>query len=150
MNLWTSLAVLALALQSPALAQTAVDGDTIRLDGATFRLWGIDVMGSHQVCADGWPGGAEAAKALAAFIAGKSIICAARTRDHYGRTIANCRADGEDLGAAMVLAGMALAHLPYNADYLREEEQAKAAKRGLHAHTGCVAPWQWRKAQHTP
>ena len=34
-------ALLAL-LAMPAAAQTVVDGDTIKLDGTTFRIWGID------------------------------------------------------------------------------------------------------------
>ena len=32
-----------------------VDGDTLKVDGVTYRLWGIDAPKSGQPCADGWP-----------------------------------------------------------------------------------------------
>jgi endonuclease YncB( thermonuclease family) len=44
---------LAAALCQPAAAQVIVDGDTIELKGATFRLHGIDAPELEQVCADG-------------------------------------------------------------------------------------------------
>jgi endonuclease YncB( thermonuclease family) len=46
------LALLAIAL--PAMAQSVVDGDTIRIGAAVFRLWGIDEPEAKQACADGW------------------------------------------------------------------------------------------------
>jgi endonuclease YncB( thermonuclease family) len=30
------------------------DGDTIKLEGTTYRIWGIDAAESKQACADGW------------------------------------------------------------------------------------------------
>jgi endonuclease YncB( thermonuclease family) len=101
------LSLLMLAL--PAAAQTIIDGDTIKLNGTTYRLWGIDAAENHQSCADGWPAGTEATKALAGLMAGKTIACEAKTTDRYGRTVAICRANGQDLGAAMVRDGMAWA-----------------------------------------
>jgi endonuclease YncB( thermonuclease family) len=44
----------ALALASPALAQSVVDGDTIRIGAARFRLWGIDAPEARHTCGDGW------------------------------------------------------------------------------------------------
>lgn len=32
------------AMAAPAAGQTLVDGDTIRLDGTTYRIWGIDAV----------------------------------------------------------------------------------------------------------
>ena len=43
----------ALTLATPVFAQTAIDGDTIKLDGTTYRLWGIDAPESKQACG-GW------------------------------------------------------------------------------------------------
>ena len=55
MKLSALAAALALAA-SPALAQSArvVDGDTLKVDGVTYRLWGIDAPESGQPCAGGY------------------------------------------------------------------------------------------------
>jgi len=94
----------------PAFAQNIVDGDTIKMYGTTYRLWGIDAPKTKQQCADGWPAGIEATKAISELMRGKTINCEARGRDRYGRTIGLCRADGRDLGADMVRAGIAGLH----------------------------------------
>jgi endonuclease YncB( thermonuclease family) len=139
----------ALAMATSATAQSVVDGDTIRIGAARFRLWGIDAPEARQTCADGWQAGAAASRALGAFMEGRAITCEPRGQDRYGRTIALCRADGRDLGAEMVRAGMALAFTRYSADYVSDEAKAKAAGVGVHAHA-CAPPWEWRAAQHKP
>jgi endonuclease YncB( thermonuclease family) len=55
-----------------------------------------------------------------------------------------CRADGIDLGAAMVTGGYALAFVPYSARYITQEDAATSARRGVHGHK-CIAPWPWRR-----
>jgi endonuclease YncB( thermonuclease family) len=74
------------------------------------------------------------------------FVCEPKTTDRYGRTVAICRANGEDLGRAMVQLGMASAFTRYSADYVQDEAKAKAARLGVHAHE-CTPPWEWR-AQH--
>jgi endonuclease YncB( thermonuclease family) len=54
-----------LLLAVPAAAQTAVDGDTIKLNGTLYELRGIDAPEMAQICVDGWPAGFESRKALA-------------------------------------------------------------------------------------
>ena len=34
-----------------------VDGDTLKIDGVTYRPWGIDAPEAAPPCADGWPAG---------------------------------------------------------------------------------------------
>lgn len=47
----------AVGLALPAVAQVVtVDGDTLRLNGATYRLFGIDAAESRQWCGD-YPAG---------------------------------------------------------------------------------------------
>jgi endonuclease YncB( thermonuclease family) len=128
----------------PASAQTVIDGDTIRIGAAPFRLWGIDAPEASQKCADGWHACAAASRALQSFMDGRRIECQPRDRDRYGRTVALCRADGRDLGQSMVRAGMALAFTRYSTDYVDDEAAAKAARVGVHAHKGCAAPWHFR------
>ena len=127
----------------PAAAQTVVDGDTIKLNGTTYRIWGIDAAETKQACADGWMAGQEASKAMLELVTGRKITCEARATDRYGRTVALCRADGRDLGAAMVSAGMAWAFTRYSSDYVAQERAATGARLGVHAHD-CKKPWDWR------
>ncbi|MEA2808423.1 MAG: hypothetical protein QOJ17_2564 [Rhodospirillaceae bacterium] len=74
----------------PAFAESVrvVDGDTLKVDGVTYRLWGIDAPESHQPCADGWPAGRAATEHLRALIGERHVTCEPRTLDRYGQTIA--------------------------------------------------------------
>jgi endonuclease YncB( thermonuclease family) len=136
----------AIVLAMPALAQTITDGDTLRLGGKIYRLWGIDSPEAKQVCADGWPAGSLAATRLQALTAGRSIVCQEKDRDRYGRIVAICRASGEDLGAIMVREGLAWAFTRFSVDYVDQQEEARTANRGVHAHD-CAPAWEWRAQQ---
>lgn len=123
-------------------AQTAVSGDVFKLGGTTYQLWAIDTLETHQACADGWPGGVEAKSALRGFLRDSQIACETLSRDGKGRVIARCTADGSDLGAEMVAAGLALPVDPKGSDYAAQEATAKEHHRGLYAHD-CTAAWEW-------
>jgi len=140
------LIALALVLGSiPAQAQQAwvVDGDTLRISGQTFRIFGIDAPESSQWCGD-WPAGLEATNTMGRLVYGKDVVCNDRGRDVYGRTIGLCMIHGVDLGAAMVRLGMAYAFTRYSWAYVEEETAAKRDNLGVHAH-GCQHPWDYRK-----
>ncbi len=128
-----------------AEAQTITDGDTIKLSGTTYRLWGIDAPELKQDCPDGWPAGRMAATHLQKLISGRAVTCERKDTDRYGRTVALCRVGGEDLGARMVHDGFAWAFIRYSRDYVAEEAAARAQQLGVHNH-GCVAAWDWRAA----
>jgi endonuclease YncB( thermonuclease family) len=138
----TALAI-TLLIAAPAFAQTVTDGDTIKLDGTKWRLWGIDAPETHQTCADGWPAGLEATATMRKLIGGKTVVCEFRGHDRYKRSIGLCRAGGEDLGAEMVRAGMAWAFTRYSSDYISQEKAAIGARLGVHAHD-CQKAWEWR------
>lgn len=90
MNPWlASLAAVAL-FTMPAAAESvrAVDGDTLELDGTAYRLWGVDAAETRQKCADGWPAGAMASRALFNLMAGRAVTCEPHTKDRYGRVVA--------------------------------------------------------------
>jgi endonuclease YncB( thermonuclease family) len=95
------IAALMLILAVPAFAQTATDGDTIKLNGTTWRLWGIDAPEARQTCADAWASGRQATAALRGLIEGQAVACELRGHDRYGRSIGLCRAAGKDLGAEL-------------------------------------------------
>jgi endonuclease YncB( thermonuclease family) len=140
-----AVAAAALLLGLPAAAaQRVVDGDSLVLDGTTYRLHGIDAPDPAQICVDGWPAGYAAEEYLGELIEGRHVTCAPTTGDRNGEMVAICRADGVDLGAAMVTGGYAFAFVPYSARYITQEGAARAAGRGMHAHK-CIAPWKWRE-----
>jgi endonuclease YncB( thermonuclease family) len=126
----------------PAYAESVrvVDGDTLKIDGVTYRLWGIDAP-RRALCADGWPAGQAATEHLRALIRHRQVSCEARTLDRYGRTIAICRTDGRDLGADMVSDGLAWAFVRYSRDYVEEEREAAAVRAGVHGRT-CEPVWR--------
>lgn len=140
-------ALLGLVLASgAAYSQTISDGDTLKLNGVTYRLWGIDAPETKQDCPDGWPAGRLAATHLQSLISGRSVTCERKDTDRYGRTVAICRAGGEDLGAMMVRQGYAWAFLRYSTDYADQEALAKRDGLGVHRHD-CLPAWDWRAAQ---
>lgn len=137
-------AAAALLLGVPAAAaQRVVDGNSLVLDGTTYRLHGIDAPDPAQICVDGWPAGYAAEEYLSELIEGRHVTCTPTTGDRKGEMVAICRADGVDLGAAMVTGGYAFAFVPYSARYITQEDAARAAHRGVHAHR-CLVPWEWQ------
>lgn len=147
--------------QSQGVAGMArvVDGDTLRVDGRTFRLWAIDAPELVQACErDGlnYACGRAAAAYLRTLLtpaiptgdrtvdaAAAQVVCEPRASDQYGRVAALCRAGTMDLGAEMVRAGWALVLVRHGADYAAEEEDARTNLRGLWAGA-FDAPWDWR------
>ncbi len=132
-------------LGGASYAQTITDGDTLRMNGVTYRLYGIDAPETKQDCPDGWPAGRMATMRLQELISGRTVICQEKDRDRYGRTVAVCRAGGEDIGAIVVRDGLAWAFTRYSRDYVQQEEWARADRLGVHGH-GCAPAWEWRKS----
>ena len=124
-----------------------IDGDTIDIHGERIRLHGIDAPESRQTCISNgatWPCGQSATDALASFIGGGPVRCKEQGTDRYGRTIAACTVQGEDIEAFMVLNGWALAYRQYSLDYVDEETIAQDAHAGLW-RGAFVPPWDWRR-----
>ena len=145
MNVRIAAAALAIFALPAAAQVVTVDGDTLRLNGTTYRLFGIDAAESRQWCGD-YPAGAIATGMLASLIEGREVVCEPKTRDRYNRLVAVCRADGQDLGKAMVRLGAALAFTRYSTMYVADEEAARAEGLGVHGR-GCQAPWDYRAQQ---
>lgn len=134
----------------PSLTGVAsvVDGDTIEVNGVRIRLFGIDAPESSQLCrdADGrdYRCGQVAALALADKIGRSPVECDDRGRDRYGRTIAVCRSGSVNLNRWLVSTGNAVAYRRYAADYVDDEAEAMAHRRGVWQGT-FVVPELWRR-----
>lgn len=156
---WGSL-VIALVLVGVALlverlvppltgAVRVVDGDSLVVDGERVRLDGIDAPELHQTCgAPGreWPCGARAKAALEAVVAPGAVSCRPVDEDRYGRAVAICGVEKDDLGARQVAEGWALAT---GLAYQREEARARAAGKGIWSGPFEV-PGEWRERHPRP
>jgi endonuclease YncB( thermonuclease family) len=126
---------------------SVIDGDTIEIHGQRIRLFGIDAPESRQTCEaeqQTYRCGQQAALALVDHIGQRTVACEERDVDRYGRMVAVCRVDGEDIGAWMVAQGWALAYSRYSRDYFDEELAARANKRGMW-RGNFMRPWLWRE-----
>lgn len=141
------LAMWLAAPAAPAAAQVVIEGDMILLGRTSWRLWGIDAPDARQWCPDGWPAGIMAKTYLSSLVQGRQVVCEPKARDSKGNTVGICRADGFDLGAAMVRNGMAWAYLRFTSEYADEESNGRAMGLGLHQHN-CEPAWQWREKRN--
>lgn len=126
-----------------------IDGDTLVIDGARIRFYGIDAPESGQSCRlQGAMSrcGQLASKALANKIGDRPVACEPKGRDRYDRVVAVCRVGGEDLNAWMVAQGWAMAYRRYSSDYIQQEGQASASRLGIW-QGDFVAPWEWRRGK---
>ena len=131
------------------------DGDTIniRTDSETIRirLASIDAPEtSHGSDQPGQPFGEASRKFLAGLVAGKTIQAQCFEKDRFGRHICDILVDDTTANRLSVKNGMSWANQQGKGKYLRDpslpelEKQARAAKLGLWAEPGAVAPWVWR------
>lgn len=148
----TSAAVLIL---DPAIARDGisgvpqiVDGDTVWVGNTKIRLEGIDAPESDQICltsnGEAWSCGISSRDELAKRASGRVWECHATGTDRYGRTLARCQVDGEDIQRWMVRSGWALSLVRYSHSYDADEADGKASKSGLWAGA-FIAPWDWRR-----
>lgn len=127
------------------------DGDTLWVRPAAggrprkLRLHGID---APEICQ---AHGQQARKALQRLVLRRQVEVQVLRVDDYRRPIARVLLDGQDLGARMVRDGHAWSyryrHNP--GPYLREEQQARGARRGLFAAPGPQQPYAFRRS-HGP
>ena len=129
-----------------------VDGDTIRLDGRSIRLWGIDAPESGQTCTDGSGktydcGRMAGGFLLRALVRAPGVICHTKDTDRYGRTVAVCANSEGDLGARLVAAGWAIDYRRYSLGAYRDQQAAAKAERlGIWSGT-FVPPEEYRRSK---
>ena len=121
-----------------------VDGDGLEIGGQRIRLHGVDAFETRQMCGAHACGRASA-DALRNLVGGRPVDCAEMDRDRYDRIVAVCHVGGEDLGAAQVRQGHAVAYTRYSQRYVMEERAARRDNAGAWAY-GFTPPEAWRHA----
>ncbi|MEY9142039.1 endonuclease YncB(thermonuclease family) [Bradyrhizobium elkanii] len=124
-----------------------VDGDTIEIGTTKIRLEGIDAPESDQLCLDAsgrkWACGISSRDALSKFAGNRPWTCRVSGSDRYGRSLATCFVDGQDIERWMVRSGWALAFERYSTAYATDEAAARSGRTGLWSGA-FIAPWDWR------
>ncbi len=121
-----------------------VDGDGLEIGGQRIRLHGVDAFEARQMCGAHACGRASA-NALRNLVGGRPVDCVEMDRDRYGRIVAVCHVGSQDLGAAQVRQGHAVAYTRYSQRYVLEERAARRDNAGAWAY-GFTPPEAWRHA----
>jgi Micrococcal nuclease (thermonuclease) homologs len=149
------LAGLVLLLWGPVLAQgqsyvgkghRVLDGDTIHLLRETgqivrVELYGVDAPERGQPFAD------AATRVVRRVVFRTEVQARAETDDPDGRSVFVVRVDDRVLNEHLLRNGLAWwdrEQAPYNDQYRRLEQQARANERGLWVQSKPVPPWTWR------
>jgi endonuclease YncB( thermonuclease family) len=147
--------LLAVLILAPALAHAADvtgvpkirDGDQAIFGNTRIRLAGIDAPSLDQLCLNAsgerWTCGAAAHDALVSHVGDKSWVCHVLRTDRFGRSVAKCEVDGEDIQQWLVKSGWALSYVRFSHAYDADEKAAREAKAGLW-EGAFIAPWDWR------
>lgn len=158
-----SCAICAALLASPALAQNTetiegpaevIDADILAIGKQRVILWGIDAPERSQYClanSQQWSCYDPAKRRLTELVARGPVSCTLMDEpDPFGRRYGVCAVAGEDINAAMVKEGLALAYVEQSEDYVAMQQEAADAKIGLFQDgVEFVEPWVWRK-KRTP
>ena len=130
-----------------------ISGDTLVLSGRRFRLYGVDAPEAGQHCrlANGksYDCGLVSKAALMDLTAGVSITCRPRREKANGVAYPTCFAAGYNLSHGMAHTGWALAFPAQGTLYLRVQDRARKAGRGLW-RGAFVTPWNWRNGKRLP
>ena len=125
------------------------DGDSLRSGRLKIRLFGIDAPELKQQCETDsgalWSCGLAARDAIRILVGStRQLNCHLRDVDRYGRLVMQCFADGQDIAAALVDQGLALAYRDFSTAYEENEKHAAAAGHGMWQGR-FSPPWEWRQ-----
>lgn len=114
-----------------------IDGDTIDVGDVRVRIHGIDAPEKDQKCTSKqdqqWPCGAWVSAQVRERLQGRIATCVRVEIDKYGRVVATCSVNGDDVGRGLVSDGLAFAYRKYSMAYDLDEKAAAVNERGLHA-----------------
>ena len=122
------------------------------------EVFGPEAWATRTLCIDISPGPSAIATVLlsststaiswprVSMLSTWKVSCQSQGTDRYGRTIAACTVQGEDIEAWMVANGWALAYRKYSTDYVAQEQAARDAQVGLWRGE-FVPPGEWRRGE---
>lgn len=151
----TRIFLLAIVVVLPGGARAAditgvphiVSGDAVHIGKTRLRLAAASTPALEQLCVDAsgahWACGVSARDELAKHVGAKPWTCQPSRADRYGRSVAKCTVDGEDIAKWLVQSGWAVASGPTH-DYEADEAEARKAKAGIWAGA-FIAPREWRR-----
>jgi endonuclease YncB( thermonuclease family) len=150
-----TIAAAVVLLLLPAIASAADvtgipkvrDGDQVTIGNTRLRLAGISAPAVDQLClnpkGERWTCGVAARDELVRHVEKKSWTCHVQRTDRFGRPVAKCEVEGEDIQQWMVKNGWALAYVRFSHAYDADEKAAREAKAGMW-QGAFIAPWDWR------
>ena len=127
---------------------TVLSGDTLRINGSSIRLAGIEAPVTAQRCttsdARSWNCGLSARAALERIVRRRTVTCTPLDASGQGTTLANCTANEADIAEALVRNGHVFATSGFFTAYGSTEAEARTAKIGLW-QGDAQHPEDWRK-----
>jgi endonuclease YncB( thermonuclease family) len=100
-----------IASRSEALQGRAhvLDGDTISVEGVHVRLQGVAApeIPHEGLGIEAEPGGEQAAAFMRRLVEGQIVVCELTGERTHGREVGVCSREGQDIGAAVIEAGLA-------------------------------------------
>jgi len=101
MTLSFTILAVAAAMTITGAVDRVRDGDTVEVDGTPIRLHGVAAPELSE------PGGSAAKSFMTDLVARRTVRCQLTGRRSYDRLIGRCFLDGQDIGAAVIGAGLA-------------------------------------------
>ena len=133
-----------------------IDGDTIKINSKSIRLFGIDAPEKKQKCKKFFLSisflsfqkkyncGTVSTEHLKKKIQHKVIKCVSDSNDRYKRYLAICYLNKLDLNKWMVKNGYAVAYKKYSKKYVLDEQYAKENELGIWKGA-FTEPEKWRR-----
>jgi endonuclease YncB( thermonuclease family) len=125
-----------------------IDGDTLSFGRVHVRLRDIDAPELSQGCTDSdgkvhWCG-LLAKDFLKQLIGQSSVTCDPVGKDKYGRFLAHCSINNQDIGGIMVEAGWAVVYRGHSSELMEVQNDASRHHNGIW-QWAFEWPWVWRE-----
>lgn len=120
------------SLAASVLAETATltgmvtkvrDGDTIEVAGTPIRLNGVSAPELDEAL------GVQSKQFMTELVMGKQVRCELTGEKSYDREIGVCYLDGEDIGAKVIVQGLALDCPRFSSGRYAQYEQKRATRQ---------------------